>query len=46
MGAEGEVIVRIAPAKAADLFADPFAVFDEWASREDDESFAHPQPSR
>jgi AbrB family looped-hinge helix DNA binding protein len=46
VGAEGEVIVRAAPTKALDPFADPFAVFDEWASPEDDEAFAHLQPSR
>lgn len=46
VGAEGEVIVRAAPSTPADPFTDPFALFDEWASPEDDEAFAHLQPER
>lgn len=46
IGVEGEIIVRAAPARTADPFADPFAVFDEWDSPEDDEAFAHLQPGR
>jgi len=46
VGAEGEVIVRAAPAEATDPFTDPFATFDEWSSPEDEEAFAHLQPRR
>lgn len=46
VGAEGEVIVRAAPAGVSDPFTDPLAGFDEWASPEDDEAFAHLQPNR
>ena len=46
IGGEGEVIVRAAPTVSTDPFADPFAQFDEWASPEDDEAFAHLQPKR